>query len=43
MSNTILEMLRTKHEEIELLDKAIAKAISFKETNVNISFIIFKL
>lgn len=35
MSNTILEMLRNKQEEIELLDKAIAKAIGFKENNVN--------
>ncbi len=34
MSNTVLEVLRTKHEEIELLEKAIAKAIGYKENNV---------
>jgi splicing factor 3A subunit 3 len=33
MSNTILEMIRSKNEEIEHLDKALAKAIAFKENN----------
>lgn len=33
MSNTILEMIRSKHEEIEQLEKALAKAITFKENN----------
>jgi len=33
MSNTILEMIRSKNEEIEHLEKALVKAIAFKENN----------
>ena len=33
MSNTILEIIRSKHEEIEQLEKALAKGISYKEKN----------
>lgn len=36
MSNTILEIMRSKHEEIEHLEKALAKSISVKENNVTI-------
>ena len=36
MSNSILELIRSKHEDIEHLEKALAKAISFKENNVYI-------
>jgi hypothetical protein len=35
MSNSILELIRSKHEDIEHLEKALSKAISFKENNVN--------
>jgi hypothetical protein len=35
MSNSILELIRTKQEEIENLEKALSKAIAFKESNVN--------
>jgi hypothetical protein len=34
MSNSIIELIRTKQEEIEHLEKALAKAIAFKENNV---------
>lgn len=34
MSNTILEMIRSKNEELEHLEKALTKAISYKENNV---------
>ena len=33
MSNTILENLRSKHEEVEQLEKALAKALTYKENN----------
>ncbi|MCQ2821309.1 MAG: hypothetical protein MJ252_28955, partial [archaeon] len=33
MSNSIIEMIRSKHEEIEQLEKALSKAIAFKENN----------
>lgn len=33
MSDTVLEMLRTKHEEIEQYEKALAKAITYKDNN----------
>ena len=34
MSNTLLESLRSKHEEIEHLEKALARCYGFKETHV---------
>ncbi len=34
MSNSILELIRTKHEDIEHLEKALSRAIAFKESNV---------
>ena len=33
MSNTILETLRSKHEEIEQLEKSLSKAITYKDNN----------
>ena len=33
MSNTLLEIIRSKHEEIEQLEKALSKGISYKEKN----------
>jgi len=33
MSNTIIEMIRSNNEEIEHLEKALVKAIAFKENN----------
>jgi hypothetical protein len=39
MSNSILEMIRSKQEDIENLEKALSKAIAFKENNVSILFI----
>jgi hypothetical protein len=35
MSNSIIEMIRAKQEDIENLEKALSKAIAFKENNVN--------
>lgn len=34
MSNTILESIRSKNEELEHLEKALTKAIAYKENNV---------
>lgn len=34
MSNTLLESLRSKHEEIENLEKALSKCYGFKDTHV---------
>ena len=33
MSNTVMEILRSKHEEVEQLEKALSKAIAFKDNN----------
>lgn len=33
MSNTILEMIRSKHEETEHLEKALSKALAYKDNN----------
>jgi hypothetical protein len=35
MSNSILEVIRFKQEEIENLEKALSKAVMFKENNVS--------
>lgn len=35
MSNTILEIIRSTHEELENLEKVLTKSILYRETNVN--------
>ena len=42
MSNSILELIRTKQEDIEHLEKALSRAIAFKETNVTFLVILAK-
>jgi hypothetical protein len=34
MSNTIIEMIRSKNEELEHLEKALTKSIAYKDNNV---------
>jgi predicted neutral ceramidase superfamily lipid hydrolase len=41
MSNNIIEHIRSKHEEIEQLEKALAKAITYKDNNVAIFILTF--
>jgi hypothetical protein len=38
MSGNIIELLRSSHEEIELLEKALTKALHYKYINVNCKF-----